>query len=120
MPLASFVHTSQTLTFTRGPLRPPRSLEKIQARETTAVDLPIVHDSLATDDLIDLTLRLTDAEREQFLFFWANSARGASNPFTYNNVAGAALTVKFNQTSVAIREIAYNHHQVKAQLRVQP
>jgi len=120
MPQASFVHTSQTLIFTLAPLRPPRSLDKVQPRELTAVDVPIVHDSLATDDLIDLTLRLTDAEREQFLFFWANSARGASNPFTYNTVAGTALTVKFNQISIAIREIAYNHHQVKVQLRVQP
>lgn len=117
---ASFVHTSQTLIFTRAPLRPPRSLDKVQPRELTAVDVPIVHGSLATHDLIDLTLRLTDAEREQLQFFWLNSARGASNPFTYTDVAGTALTVKLNQTSLAIREVAYNHHQVKVQLRVQP
>lgn len=119
MAQATFVHASQTVTFTRAPLRPPRSLERIQSREETAVSVPIVYASLAVNDLLGLSLRLTDAEREQLQFFWNNTARGASNAFTYNDVAGVALSVKFHQASLAFHEVAYNHHQTTVLLRVQ-
>ena len=119
MSSATFVHASQTITYTRNPLRPDCSLDRIQPRETTAVDVPIVYDSLTKNDLIDLTLRLTDSELEQLQFFWLNTARGASNPFTYNNVVGTAYSVKFNQTQLAPSERAYNSHTVKVSLRVQ-
>ena len=106
--------------FSRNPLRPGRSLDKIQPRESSAADVPLVYASLATDDLIELPLRLTTAERVALEFFFFNIARGRSNPFTYSDSAGISTTVKFNQAALAIKETAYNSHAVTVSLRVQP
>lgn len=120
MPQASFVHTGQTITFSRAPLRPGRLLNKIQPRELSAADVPIVYDSLADDDLIELPLRLTTAERAALEFFFLNSARGRSNPFTYTDIAGVSKSVKFNQATLSIKETGYDSHAGTVSLRVQP
>jgi hypothetical protein len=120
MPQASFVHASQTITFTLSPLRPQWSLDRIQPREQTAADVPIVHDSLAVDDLMTLVLRLTDSNRSELEWFFTNVARGMSNAFTYNDTSGTARTVKFHQPTLNPREIAYNSHTVTVTMRVQP
>ena len=120
MLLATFIHTAQTIIFSRSPLRPNRSLDKVQPREVTAVDVPMVYDSLATDDLIELPLRLTSAEKTSLEAFFLNIVRGRSNPFTYTDVGGISRVVKFNQTSLSLKEIAYDSHAGTVSLRVQP
>lgn len=116
----SFVCGSTVMAFSLAPLaRQSFTLDKIQPREVSAVDAPIVYPSLATDDIISLTLRMTDAERLAFEQFYVQAAHGMAVPFTYVDVAGVSRTVKFNQVTLDPRESAYNMHQCNISLRVQ-
>lgn len=108
----------EMIRFSRAPLRPACSLERLQARELTAVDVPIVHVSLATNDIMQLTLRLTAAELALLQFFFTNTVRGMSLPFLFTDSANVTRTVHFNQPRLQPREHAYDTYFVDVVLRV--
>ncbi len=118
MPAASFSHDSGSIEFTYPPLRPPGSLDFLQAEEQSAGGVGFGFQSYATNDLFELTVRLTRAEVDTFKDFYLNKAHGLANPFTYTDVLGTATTVKFQKVGTIV-ERAYNVWSCPVQLRVQ-
>lgn len=126
MPAAKFRYINQVtaavteITFSRSPVRPLFSLDMIQPKEQSAADVMFVYTSLTTNDLFELPLRLTSEERASLESFFINVVMGQAEPFYYVNSAGIGVPVKFNQSTLDIKEIAYNSHSATVPLRVQP
>lgn len=115
-----FAHANGSVTFSRAPLRPDRSLGFTQAIQETTGGVREVYHSYAQNDIIDLHLRMTAAEAAQFKAFFTTIVRGTAFPFTYTDVFGAAASVRFTTPRrPAITEKAYDAYETTVQLRVQ-
>lgn len=118
---AAFQMDGKTITFRRAPLYPQRPLSFVQADRQSTGAVRVVFDYFVKHDLIDLVFKgMPEWEKAAFVDFFLTAARGMANQFTFINVAGVAVGVRFNSPALPeITEQAFNAYAVSCQLRVQ-
>lgn len=117
----SFRLGSNTIPFGRSPLRPGRSLGFVQADVRSAGGERVGRDYYVKGDLIDLSWpSMSEWDKGRLLTFWRDTARGMSAPFTYTDIAGTSVTVRFATPKFPeIRPRAHDAYEVRVQLRVE-
>lgn len=121
MPQASFVHSAGSVTFSRGPLRPDLSLGLQQPQRQTAGGIRFGYAYTVADNIIKLSLRLTDTEQTTLLAFFNTIVNGMAEPFTYNDTTGVATNVRFNTPLIdGLTDNAYNSNGCIVELRREP
>lgn len=110
---SSFTHASGSVTFSRPPLRPQRSLELLQAEAQSAGGDFFGLDSYDVEKLIVLRwpgMSTSDLEDlEAFLF---DTVNGMAETFTYTDVWAGAHSVRFAAAELRSIERAADRHDV--------
>jgi hypothetical protein len=116
---ATFTHSGGSITFTRTPQRPDRSLDVIQPARTSAGGSRFGFAHTIINQAIRLRLRLTTAEKNALLAFFNSTVKGMSEVFIYTDPMGNAQSVRFGTPRLnGLREKAYDSWEITVALRI--
>lgn len=117
MPPVRFDHAGGSVVFSRAPLRPERSLEILQAQESSAAGVRFGYDPLGEEGLIPLRWRgMAEADAEALEAFFCDTVFGMAEEFTYIDAEGTARQVRFASPTLETAERAPGRRDVSITL----
>jgi hypothetical protein len=117
MPI-TFSHIDGSITLTRAPRRPDKSLAVIQPQRKSAGGTRFGYAHTIINDTLRLQIRATTAEKDQLLTFFNTIARGMAELIGYTDPLGATISCRFAQATLDIIEKAYNAWEITCSLRI--
>lgn len=115
---ATFNHTAGSVSFRSGPHRPDNSLAVVQPQRKSAGAVRFGYAHTIVNDIKQLTIRATTAEKDQFITFFNTVARGMAELFTYTTPTGQTIAARFARPDFGLTEKAYDSWEINADLRV--
>lgn len=116
---ASFTHPNGSVTFSRGPHRPDNSLAVVQPQRQSAANVRFGYAHTIAHETMSLRLRMTTAEKDQFLTFFNTTVNGMAEQFGYLDPQNTALLVMFNTPRLSdLTEKAYDAWEATVGIRI--
>ena len=118
--LCAFFCGAESLIFDQPPQRPPRSYKLIQAEKNSTGGDVLGYPVFARDKTLTLSWpRMHSFYLEQLRDWFKRVAKGMAILFSYRQVDGTLLTVRFGSPTIKVRPVMPDRHQVDIVLWVE-